>query len=109
MKKTISMLLSALLILSLFQIGVMSASADTAYSFNALQFDSSNLETTVSSPYYGRCNVANPNNSTVYENFIFNDDLSFQQNNLFENDGKLQYFYDLDSKGIVFNRRVRYC
>ena len=44
-----------------------------------------------------------------YENFIFNDDLSFQQNNLFENDGKLKYFYDLDSKGIVFNRRVRYC
>lgn len=71
MKKTISMLLSALLILSLFQISVMSASADTAYSFNALQFDSSNLETNVSSPYYGRCNVANPNNSTVYENFIF--------------------------------------
>ena len=44
-----------------------------------------------------------------YENFIFNDNLSFQQNNLFENDGKLKYFYDLDSKGIAFNCRVRYC
>lgn len=44
-----------------------------------------------------------------YENFIFNDNLSFQQNNLFENNGNLKYFYDLDRKGIVFNRRVRYC
>ena len=44
-----------------------------------------------------------------YENFIFNNDLSFQKDKWLENDGRLKYFYDLDRKGFVFERRVRYC
>ena len=44
-----------------------------------------------------------------YENFIFNDDLGFQKDKWLENDGRLKNFYDLDRKGFVFERRVRYC
>ena len=44
-----------------------------------------------------------------YENFIFNADLGFQKDKWLENDGRLKNFYDLDRKGFVFERRVRYC
>ena len=44
-----------------------------------------------------------------YENFIFNADLGFQKDKWLENDGRLKNFYDLDCKGFVFERRVRYC
>ena len=44
-----------------------------------------------------------------YENFIFNEDLSFQKDKWLENNGNLKHFYDLDRKGFVFERRVRYC
>ena len=44
-----------------------------------------------------------------YENFIFNADLGFQKDKWLENDGRLKNFYDLDRKGFVFERTVRYC
>ena len=44
-----------------------------------------------------------------YENFIFNADLGFQKDKWLENDGRLKNFYDLDRKGFVFERIVRYC